>query len=354
MPVRYTMPRKEGPYGQPTNPPSSRQPPTAPLDVVVASRDRVSEHMLRLTLGGTDPHCHRRRHPGVWVKLVVDEPDGSGEHCRAYTVRGFDPVRDEISIDVFLHGLGTIPAGHRSAQSGQGSDLRPAAERTTLSWRLPRVGLGLRRGCGNSRRDFGDSRERHAGERGVRPHVGGTPHLTGIIDQVREHVDRQQACEPQQIHRGLRVTSAPERAMRVRSERQDVARPNEIAGPRAGSASTFTVRARSVAEIPVVVTSRESTVDRIGRPAPVLALSKERRQLERVRLRRGDRCTQQARGAAPCIRWMPESPTRPTRSHQPHSPAMRRRQRASSSAVLEPLRYRRQLMLVHKYHPISH
>lgn len=83
--------------------------PLASRDVVVTERERVTEHMLRLTLGGNDLVAIVHDSPGAWIKLFIDEPDGFGEHGRAYTVRGFDPVRDEITIDVFLHGGGTVP-----------------------------------------------------------------------------------------------------------------------------------------------------------------------------------------------------------------------------------------------------
>ena len=92
-----------------TRPPRGDRRPAVSRDVVVTSRTTISEHMLRLTLGGTDLIAAVHDSPGAWVKLFVDEPDGFGEHGRAYTVRGFDPVRDEISIDIFLHGLGTMP-----------------------------------------------------------------------------------------------------------------------------------------------------------------------------------------------------------------------------------------------------
>ncbi|MGO2140025.1 MAG: siderophore-interacting protein [Leucobacter sp.] len=78
-------------------------------DVVVTSREHVSEHMIRLTLAGHGLLAVVHETPGSWVKLFINEPDGFGEHGRAYTVRGFDPVADEIIIDVFLHGAGTVP-----------------------------------------------------------------------------------------------------------------------------------------------------------------------------------------------------------------------------------------------------
>ncbi|MBP6684378.1 MAG: siderophore-interacting protein [Leucobacter sp.] len=92
-----------------TRPPRGDRRPIISRDVVVTSREQVTEHMLRLTLGGSDLIAAVHDTPGAWVKLFVDEPDGFGEHGRAYTVRGFDPVRDEISIDFFLHGVGTMP-----------------------------------------------------------------------------------------------------------------------------------------------------------------------------------------------------------------------------------------------------
>ncbi|KRC58586.1 hypothetical protein ASE14_18675 [Agromyces sp. Root81] len=89
--------------------PRSGRSVTVSRDVVVTAREQVSERMLRLTLGGDDlaPAVHDS--PGSWVKLFVPSTDGHGEHGRAYTVRGFNPIRDEIDVDVFLHGGGTMP-----------------------------------------------------------------------------------------------------------------------------------------------------------------------------------------------------------------------------------------------------
>ncbi|GAA1324254.1 siderophore-interacting protein [Leucobacter albus] len=87
---------------------TDRRPSTA-RDVIVVAREYVSENMIRLTLAGHDLIATVHDSPGSWVKLFVDEPDGFGEHGRAYTVRGFDPVADEITLDIFLHGAGTIP-----------------------------------------------------------------------------------------------------------------------------------------------------------------------------------------------------------------------------------------------------
>lgn len=83
--------------------------PTAARDVFVTAHETVSEHMIRLTLAGHDLAAVVHDSPGSWVKLFVAEPDGFGEHGRAYTVRGFDPLADTITIDIFVHGDGTIP-----------------------------------------------------------------------------------------------------------------------------------------------------------------------------------------------------------------------------------------------------
>lgn len=92
--------------------------PTAARDIIVTAREQVSEHMTRLTLGGDDLVATVHDAPGAWVKLFVEEPDGFGEHGRAYTIRGFDPIRDEITIDVFLHGTGTMPRWARESRIG--------------------------------------------------------------------------------------------------------------------------------------------------------------------------------------------------------------------------------------------
>ena len=82
--------------------------PTVTRDIVVTAREQLSPRMLRLTLGGDDLVATVHDTPGAWIKLFIDEPDGFGEHGRAYTVRSFDPMRDEITIDVFRHGAGTV------------------------------------------------------------------------------------------------------------------------------------------------------------------------------------------------------------------------------------------------------
>lgn len=82
--------------------------PTVTRDIVVTAREQLSPRMLRLTLGGDDLVATVHDTPGAWIKLFIDELDGFGEHGRAYTVRSFDPMRDEITIDVFRHGAGTV------------------------------------------------------------------------------------------------------------------------------------------------------------------------------------------------------------------------------------------------------
>lgn len=91
---------------------------TVSRDVVVTAREHVSERMLRLTLGGDDlaPAVHDS--PGSWVKLFVPTAGGRGEHGRAYTVRGFDPIRDEIDVDVFLHNDGIMPRWAEACRIG--------------------------------------------------------------------------------------------------------------------------------------------------------------------------------------------------------------------------------------------
>lgn len=88
-------------------------------DVVVTAREHITEHMLRVTLGGTNltPVVHDS--PGAWVKLFVPHPSGEGEHSRAYTIRSHDPFRDEISIDVFLHVGGVMSDWARSCHVGE-------------------------------------------------------------------------------------------------------------------------------------------------------------------------------------------------------------------------------------------
>ena len=92
--------------------------PTVSRDVIVTAREQLTDRMLRLTLGGTDLLAAVHDAPGAWVKLFITEDDGFDEHGRAYTVRGFDPVSDEISLDVFLHDGGAIPRWAREVRIG--------------------------------------------------------------------------------------------------------------------------------------------------------------------------------------------------------------------------------------------
>ena len=109
---------------------AARQPrrPAVARDVVVTAREQLTEHMLRLHLGGDDLTLAVHDSPGSWVKLFAPLGDGS-EHGRAYTVRGFDPLRDEITIDVFLHAGGTMP--HWASECRIGSGARIAGPRAS-------------------------------------------------------------------------------------------------------------------------------------------------------------------------------------------------------------------------------
>lgn len=93
--------------------------PTLSREVVVTRREQLTERMLRVTFGGDDLAAVVHGSAGSWVKLFVRRPGDDGEHGRAFTVRGYDPLRDEIEVDFFLHDGGTMPRWARGCRIGE-------------------------------------------------------------------------------------------------------------------------------------------------------------------------------------------------------------------------------------------
>ncbi len=99
------------------------RPRPAPMRAVVQRAHRLSGSMVRVVLGGGDLHRFQPvRHTDAYVKLVFQHPQAPfverldlddvrdrlpAEHrprLRAYTVRHWDGDRQELTLDVVLHG----------------------------------------------------------------------------------------------------------------------------------------------------------------------------------------------------------------------------------------------------------
>ncbi|MCX2524028.1 siderophore-interacting protein [Larsenimonas rhizosphaerae] len=80
---------------------SDRRKP-APRELEVLHSQRLTPHMLRLTLGG--PGMDRFPEPdlsGGYVKLMISQEDGASPLIRTYTIRAHRP--GDIDVDVVLH-----------------------------------------------------------------------------------------------------------------------------------------------------------------------------------------------------------------------------------------------------------
>ncbi|WP_442488369.1 siderophore-interacting protein [Halomonas litopenaei] len=77
------------------------KPTTSELEVIRSTR--VSEHMLRITLGGRDLASFPENQESAYIKLIF--PRGAGEKplMRTYTIRHQRPT--EIDVDFALHDL---------------------------------------------------------------------------------------------------------------------------------------------------------------------------------------------------------------------------------------------------------
>ena len=81
----------------------------------------------------------------------------------------------------------------------------------------------------------------------VQPH-----HFAVVVHNFGDHAHRLQSGKPAQVHRGLGVAGAFPHTALNRPERENMPGPGHGRRSAAGSASTRAVRARSVAEIPVL------------------------------------------------------------------------------------------------------
>ena len=113
--------------------------PQAVLEV--RAKTRLSPRLLRLTLGGDGYRVlNRNQHSDAYVKLLIADP-ASGLHPpydldalradspellptrRTYTVRRWDDEKQQIEVDVVLHGDGSDGVAARWADACQPGDL---------------------------------------------------------------------------------------------------------------------------------------------------------------------------------------------------------------------------------------
>lgn len=128
------------------------------LDAVVVRTGRVSPHVMRVTLGGTDLRRFRYRGFDQWFRLAVPVrdgdrldnlpqqfgvagylryrslPRGTRPVIRNYTVRSYRPTPAEIDVDFVVHGsagvagpwASAVQPGARVALIDQGCGFRPS------------------------------------------------------------------------------------------------------------------------------------------------------------------------------------------------------------------------------------
>jgi NADPH-dependent ferric siderophore reductase len=108
-------------------------------DLVVRRVERVSPHLVAVTLGGDSLADFASPSFDDHVKVFIDH-DGGEPARRDYTPRRFDPVARELVLEFVLHGEGPASAWAESAVPGQ--TLRIAGPRgsfivpTDYDWHL--------------------------------------------------------------------------------------------------------------------------------------------------------------------------------------------------------------------------
>lgn len=114
------MQPSEQPSEQSSEQPAARPAaPPAPRRAVVRRTSWVTPSTVRVVLGG--PGLRDFEPNGFadqYVKLVFDRPGQVRPARRTYTVRAFDEVRHELTIDVVVHGSGIAGPWARDAREG--------------------------------------------------------------------------------------------------------------------------------------------------------------------------------------------------------------------------------------------
>ena len=110
---------------------------------------------------------------------------------------------------------------------------------------------------------LGDADQREVVVLGEHPQLVAPGHVALFLlrDDLAQRADRGEPGEPGEVDGGLGVPGPPQHAALAGAQRQHVPGPHQVAGDRvAGSASSAMVRARSAAEMPVVIPAFASTV----------------------------------------------------------------------------------------------
>ncbi|MCG2800567.1 MAG: siderophore-interacting protein [Cellulomonas sp.] len=91
----------------------------APRRAVVRRTSWVTPATVRVVLGGPDLHGFEPNgFADQYVKLVFERPGEPRPARRTYTVRAFDDVTHELTIDVVVHGEGLAGPWARAAREG--------------------------------------------------------------------------------------------------------------------------------------------------------------------------------------------------------------------------------------------
>ena len=72
-----------------------------PTELEVVQTSRISEHMVRVTLGGSGLNTFPQDQESAYIKLIFPAVGGGGPHLRTYSIR--NQRADGIDIDVTLH-----------------------------------------------------------------------------------------------------------------------------------------------------------------------------------------------------------------------------------------------------------
>ena len=126
------------------------------------------------------------------------------------------------------------------------------------------------------------------------------PHHVAVVgEDLAQRADRAQPGEPAQVGDRLGVPGAAQHAARHGAQREDVAGAHQVLASRVRrSASTRSVRARSKAEVPVVVPRRASTDSVNGVPNLAVLCSHHELEPERAPPRPGPSARTGCRGRA--------------------------------------------------------
>ncbi len=98
--------------------------------VEVVRRQKISPHMLRLTLGGEGLANFPEKQDSAYFKLCLPDSNG-GEMLRTYTIRNHDQENQEFDVDFVLHDVdGPATNWAKSAQPGDTIDIHgPGAKK---------------------------------------------------------------------------------------------------------------------------------------------------------------------------------------------------------------------------------